>query len=582
MALSTTRSLITLALALGVALLSAGPASPTRAGEPARSAALSADRGDATAPGGGAISMIAPASQGRCPVGGARGKGQTVGLQLLAINDFHGALEPRAVAGRPAGGAATLAAYLDRAEEEARAEGAPTLRVGAGDLIGASPPISALVQDEPTIEALGLAGLRFSSVGNHEFDEGPAELRRLQEGGCHPETGCFAGASFRYLAANVVDATTGQPVFSPYAIETVRGIPVAFIGAVLEATPTIVTPAGVAGLRFLDEAETVNRYVAELTAQGVEAIVVLIHQGGSGTVDGGPIAGPIVPIVEAIDGEVDVVVSGHTHQGYQGTIDGKLVTQAFANGTAFADVDLDLDCRTGDVAGKRARIVTAFADVPPGTVPNPDIAALVARAAERVAPIVNRVVATAEADLTRTPNEAGESALGSLIADAQRRKMGTQLAFTNLGGIREDIPAGPVTFGQLFAVQPFGNDLVKLELTGSQVERLLEQQWAGQDRPRILQVSGLSYRWDPTGPVGDRVAPEEVSIGGQPLDPNAAYTVALNGYLADGGDGFSVLLEGVDRVVGPVDLDALVEYLEQASQPFNAAVEGRIRTRDAD
>jgi 5'-nucleotidase len=234
------------------------------------------------------------------------------------------------------------------------------------------------------------------------------------------------------------------------------------------------------------------------------------------------------------------------------------------------------------VAGQRARIVTAFADVPPGTVPNPDIAALVARAAERVAPIVNRVVATAEADLTRTPNEAGESALGNLIADAQRRKMGTQLAFTNLGGIREDIPAGPVTFGQLFAVQPFGNDLVKLELTGSQVERLLEQQWAGQDRPRILQVSGLAYRWDPTGPVGDRVAPEEVSIGGQPLDPNAAYTVALNGYLADGGDGFSVLLEGVDRVVGPVDLDALVEYLEQASQPFNAAVEGRIRTRDAD
>ncbi|QIA27787.1 bifunctional metallophosphatase/5'-nucleotidase [Thermaerobacter sp. PB12/4term] len=510
----------------------------------------------------------------------AEGAGsRTVRLQLLAINDFHGALQSRTLGGRPIGGAAVLAAYWDRWEEEAKKDGFTTLRVGVGDLVGASPPVSALLQDEPTIEALNRMHLLVSAVGNHEFDEGVAELKRLQEGGCHPVTGCFEGAKFQYLTANVVDAKTGEPLFPPYAMVRVRGIPVGFIGVTLKETPTIVTPTGVAGVRFLDEAESVNRYVAELKRQGVETIIVLLHQGGEGDRRGGPISGAIVPIVEAMDDEVDVVLSGHTHRGYWGIIDGKLVTQAYSSGTAFADVDLVLDRATGDVIDKRARIVDTYADVPPGTEPDKQIARLVARAEEQVEPIINRVVGTAADDITRQQTPAGESELGNLIADAQRWAMGTQVAFMNPGGIRADIAAGEVTWGELYEVQPFGNDLVKMTLTGAQIERLLEQQWLNQPYPRILQVSGLDYSWDPRRPVGDRVDPADIRIGGQPLDLNARYTVTANSFLAAGGDNFSVFTEGQDRVVGPVDIDALVRYVEQLPQPFNARVEGRITLR---
>lgn len=526
-----------------------------------------------------AVGVAASDRRGRSPAADARRADETVRLQILAINDFHGALQSRTLNGRPIGGAAVLAAYWDRWEQDAQKQGITTLRVGVGDLVGASPPVSALLQDEPTIEALSRMHLLYSAVGNHEFDEGVAELKRLQEGGCHPETGCFPGARFQYLTANVVEAETGRPLFPPYAVVRVRGIPVAFIGVTLEETPTIVTPTGVAGLRFLDEAEAVNRYVAELKAKGVEAIVVLLHQGGDGDPRGGPIRGDVVPIVEAMDDEVDVVLSGHTHRGYWGFIDGKLVTQAYSSGTAFADVDLVLDRATGEVVEKRAHIVDTWADVAPGSRPDPRIARLVARAEERVAPIINHVVAVAADDITRQPTPAGESELGNLIADAQRWAMGTQLAFMNPGGIRADIAAGEVTWGELYEVQPFQNDLVKMTLTGAQIERLLEQQWLDQPRPRILQVSGLRYRWDPSRPPGDRVDPRDVLIGDQPLDLDARYTVTANSCLAAGGDNFTVFTEGQDRVVGPVDLDALVAYVQQLPQPFDARVEGRIQLR---
>lgn len=529
--------------------------------------------------GGAALAATAGSPPATSTAAAGHASGDTVRLQLLAINDFHGALQPRTLQGRPIGGAAVLAAYLDHWEREARKEGFTTLRVGGGDLVGASPPVSALLQDEPTIEVLDRMGLRYSAVGNHEFDEGTAELRRLQEGGCHPNTGCFRGAKFQYLTANVVDQQTGEPFFPPYAIERVRGVPVGFIGVTLKETPTIVTPTGVAGVRFLDEAASVNRYVEELKRQGVEAIVVLLHQGGTGDRHGGPISGPVVPIVEAMDDEVDVVISAHSHQGYWGFIDGKLVTQAYANGTAFADIDLILDRETGEVIDKRARIVDTYGDVAPGTEPDKQIARLVAEAAERVAPLVNRVVGTAADDITRQQTPAGESELGNLIADAQRWAMGTQVAFMNPGGIRADIAAGEVTWGELYEVQPFGNDLVRMTLTGAQIEQLLEQQWLNQPYPRILQVSGLTYAWDPGAPVGDRVDPADIRIGGEPLDLQAEYTVTVNSFLAAGGDNFTVLTEGKNRVVGPPDIDALVAYVEQLPQPFDARIEGRISLR---
>jgi 5'-nucleotidase len=534
------------------------------------------------------------------PAPSARGaQDDAVLLQLLAINDFHGQLEtiPRASDDRPIGGAAVMAAYLDQREAQAAAEGAISLRVGAGDLIGASPLVSGLLRDEPTIQALDAMRLRYSSVGNHEFDRGVTELRRLQYGGCappklsgsylsttdpaalDPATGCFRGASFQYLAANVLDDATGQPLFPPYAVERVGGLPVGFIGAVLKETPTIVVPSGVAGVRFLDEAPTINRYVAELRQQGVRAIVVLIHQGGEGTRDGGRITGAIVPIVEALDPEVDVVVSGHTHRFYQGTIAGKLVTQAGLYSQGLADIRLTLDRATGDVAAKRAEIVETLADEPPGTAPDPALAALVERAAGQTASLANRVLGTAAANVTRAQTDAGESALGDLVADGQRAAMGTQVAFLNPGGMRADLLAGPVTYADLFAIQPFGNSLVRMTLSGEQIVRLLEQQWIDQPRPRMLQVSGLSYAWQPDQPVGQRVDPADVRVGGQPLVLAQPYSVVVNSFLAEGGDNFTVLREGRGQIGGPQDLDALVDYVSRLPKPFSATTDGRIQTR---
>lgn len=497
-------------------------------------------------------------------------------VQILAINDFHGALEGQTIGGRPMGGAAVLAAYLDQREESARQQGAVTLRVHVGDIIGASPPVSALLQDEPTLTILDAMGFEYGTVGNHEFDEGVQELLRLQRGGCHPATGCFDGARVQYLAANVVWADTEKPVFPPYAVRWVQGVPMGFIGVVTTETPTIVTASGVQGLKFLDEAQTVNRYVRELKEQGVETVVVLMHDGGDGDRQG-RVSGAIVPIVYAMDDEVDVVLTGHTHRCYRGLVGSKLVTQACANGTAFADVDLTIDRTFKDVVAKRAEIVDAVADAP-GIAPDPAIQALVRGYAERVAPRVSRVIATAAERIVRQANDAGESALGNLIADAQRWKTGVQMAFMNPGGIRADLDAGEVTWGELYTVQPFNNYLVAMTLTGSQVERLLEQQWANQPFPRILQISGLRYTWHADRPAGDRVDPGEIFLeDGTPVRPDGRYRVVVNSFLADGGDNFTVLREGEDRIVGPIDLDALVEYLQRLPQPASASIEGRIQ-----
>lgn len=500
-------------------------------------------------------------------------------LQLLAINDFHGALEARALQGKPIGGAPVLAGYLNKWEDDARAEGITTFRVHAGDAIGASPPVSALFQDEPAMKFLEVSRFVYGCPGNHEFDEGREELLRLQNGGTHPKTEPYTGIwpgtqVHRYLCANVVDKQTREPIFSPCAISVVQGVYVGFIGAILKDTPTIVQPSGVASLDFLEEAPAINTYVNELKKQGVETIVVLLHQGGTGDRLGGPISGEVVNIVEALDDEVDVIISGHSHQGYWGTIDGKLVTQAYANGTAFADIDLTIDPQTKDVTAKTARLIDTYHEGAPPA--DQAVTGLVNYYQQLVTPVVNQVIAAAAYDLTREQNAAGESALGNLIADAQRWKMNTELAFMNPGGIRTNLSAGEVTWGELYTIQPFGNNLVKMKLTGSQIDTLLEQQWKDQPYPRILQVSGLCYTWNPQKPAGERVEPTDVFVRGQPLELNKSYTITVNSFLADGGDKFFVLKEGAEREMGPADLDALIEYLRQLSQPFGAAIEGRI------
>lgn len=525
---------------------------------------------------------------------------EPVTLSIFALNDFHGNLQPPPGGIRiadpadttkkvtvPAGGAE----YLSTLVKQLRSDRKHTVFVAAGDLIGASPFLSALFHDEPTIEALSLMGLDVSSVGNHEFDEGTDELLRMQKGGCHPVDGCrgphpFSGAKFRYLAASTIDRKTREPLLPAYDVRTYGGIPVAFIGLTLKATPLIVNPSGVSTVEFLDEVQTVNALVPQLKARGVEAIVVLIHEGGFPT--GGynecpGISGPIVNIVEKFDKAVDIVVSGHTHQPYVCKIDGRLVTSADKYGTILTEIDVKLDPVSRDVISASADNVI----VRNGALArDPEQTKLIESYDALAKPIAARPAGRITAALSRDPARTGESALGSIIADAQLAATSSQatgsavLAITNPGGIRSSIPMnvdGAVSYADVFASQPFRNQLVTISLTGAQIRRMLEQQWTAPSFPRILQVSkGFSYRWDDAKPVGSKIVPESVMLNGQPIENDAVYRVTVNNYLYSGGDGFSVLTEGKDPRVGVYDVDALAGYLK-ANSPLTPVAPDRIQ-----
>jgi 5'-nucleotidase len=530
---------------------------------------------------------------------------RTVEVQILAVNDFHGNLEPPSgSSGRvttsfspvttvDAGGVEFLATHIDML----RATNRNTVVVSAGDMIGASPLISALFHDEPTIEAFNLIGLDFNAVGNHEFDDGIVELLRMQEGGCHPVDGCmdgddFAGANFQFLAANVIWENNGKTVFPAYKVRSFAGAKVAFIGMTLEGTPSIVTPSGIAGLQFLDEVETVNALIPEIRKKGVETIVVLVHEGGfqAGTYDSCVgISGPIAAIVAGLDDAVDVVISGHTHQAYNCVIDEKIVTSALSFGRLVTDIDLTIDLATGDVSSMTAGNVIVTRTVPK----HPLLTALVDRYRALVAPLANRVIGTITADITSAANAAGESALGDVIADAQLAATSSDangaavIAFMNPGGIRANLTynqisggeqPGEVTYGESFTVQPFGNNLVTMTFTGEQIDVLLEQQF-GNPNPtsnRILQVSqGFTYAWSASAPVGSKVDPSSIMLNGVVLDPTGSYRVTMNSFLADGGDNFSAFLLGTDRLGGVVDTDALEAYF-LANSPVAPGPQNRI------
>ncbi|MEO7426923.1 MAG: bifunctional metallophosphatase/5'-nucleotidase [Fibrobacteria bacterium] len=537
-----------------------------------------------------------------CWYRGDRDPGRLESVRLLAINDFHGNLSVgKKVAGRPVGSAPVLAAYLRQASE-GREDA--TFIVHAGDHVGASPPVSALLQDEPSIKFLNLMANRncseyfrgnpFCNIvgtpGNHEFDEGKDELLRLLYGGNHAK-GPFLdkrwrGAVYPMISANVVRTGSGKSLLPPYSIKYSHGIPIAFIGAVLKATPTIVTPTGVEGLDFLDEAEAINKQAAYLRRLGVRAMVVLIHQGGLQASYAGPtdsaaaqVTGEIRAIIGNLSDDIDVVVSGHTHAFTNAIVANKngkemLVTQAFSAGTAFGQVDLEIDRKTRDVVGMSGQIITTWGDSGAGLAPDPAVLSMVEKAEAAVAPLVNRVIGTATADILAAQNAAGESALGDLLADAQRSSVNADFGFMNPGGIRADLYAGTITWGALFTIQPFANDVVKMQLTGAQVYTLLNQQWVGQTSPRMLQVSGLTYTWDNSLPVGSKVT--EVRQAGLPIDLAGTYTVACNSFIAAGGDNFLVLKEGAEKVVGPVDLDALIGFVSGLTQPIQYSVDGRI------
>jgi 5'-nucleotidase len=530
------------------------------------------------------LALAAPAA-----AAGHHKHGKTVDVQLLAVNDFHGNLAPPSgssgnINGTPAGGVEYLATHI----RNLRAQNRNSVVVSAGDLIGASPLLSALFHDEPTIEAFNKLGLDLNAVGNHEFDEGEAELRRMQEGGCHPVDGCrdgdgFKGAKFKFLAANVVERDSGRPMFAPYAIKRFKGVKVGFIGMTLEGTPNIVTPSGIADLQFLDEAETANRYARELRwRHGVKAIVVLLHEGGAQT--GTPVdinacagfSGPIVDIVERTTDDVDLFVTGHTHQPYNCVIDDRPVTSASSFGRLVSDIDVRVSRRTRDVVDVTAVNRIATRDVPAAA----DMTALIGRYNELAAPFANRVIGRSTAVISRTADDSGESPAGNLIADSQLAATddastgGAVAAFMNPGGVRADFPAGDITYGAAFTVQPFGNNLTTITLTGAQLWELLKQQWCSPPtvNPRVLQPSNtVRYTYSAAGAAaitrtdcaGAANPVTEFTIGGEavPNDASRSYRITVNSFLADGGDSFPVLPQGTERIGGPVDLDALEAYL---------------------
>jgi 5'-nucleotidase len=506
-----------------------------------------------------------------------------VEVKILAINDFHGNLKPPQGGIRirdpqdasktinvPAGGSEHMASALN----ELRAKNPNHIFVAAGDLVGATPLVSALFHDEPTIEAMNLMGLEASAVGNHEFDKGSVELLRLQRGGCHPSDGCkgkqpFGGARFRYLGAGIVDTRSGQQILPSTHIKRFQGIPVAFIGLTLKDTPSIVVPAGVAHLKFGDEAETVNALVPGLRQQGIEAIVVLIHEGGvpSGDYNECPgISGPIVDIVKKLDKAVDVVVSGHTHRAYNCRIDNRLVTSADKYGTVVSEIDITLDPKSGDVMQARADNLIVRTE---RYAKDAAQTRLIATYEQLAAPLAKRVVGRVSAPLTRDETPTGESPIGGVVADAQlaaSADAGAQVALMNPGGLRANLSgdaSGQVRYEDLFAVQPFYNNLVTLTLTGAQLQRALEQQWLNQPRPRVLQVSrGFTYTWDNGKPPGQRIVPGSLKLNGVAVEPQQRLRVTVNSFLAGGGDNFSVFKQdGQDARTGMMDIDAFERYL---------------------
>ncbi|KOX21655.1 MULTISPECIES: bifunctional metallophosphatase/5'-nucleotidase [unclassified Streptomyces] len=560
--------------------------------------------------------------------GHGKGQGRLVDVQLLSFNDLHGNLEPpTGSAGRltrlkPDGTSETVEGvggveYLATHLRQARKGNRYSVTAAAGDMIGASPLVSGLFHDEPTIEALNKLELDVTSVGNHEFDEGARELARIQNGGCHPVEGCFVkgkkfkGADFPYLAANVTNEKSGRPLLDPYFVWERDGVRIGFIGVTLEGTANIVSAEGIKGLKFGDEVETINKYAKVLERKGVKSIVALLHEGGlpaSGAYNydcdspgpGNGVSGPIVDIAKNVSPQVDALVTGHTHQAYACTIPDpagkpRTVTSAASFGRLYTDTTLTYDRRTDDIV--RTAVASANHVVTRDVKPAKDMSKLIDRWKTLAAPIANRPVGHISADI-ENPLDAQvyEKPLGDLIADAQLEGMapadkgGAQLALMNPGGIRAPLTRkasgsegdGVVTYGEAYTVQPFTNMMTAVDLTGAQLVTTLQQQVSGANlaSPKILQVSrGFTYTLDMTKTGADRIVVGSVRLNGEPIDPAKTYRVAMNEFLSGGGDGFAVLKEHRNKLVGASDLDMFTAYLtahSSASAPLPVPAADRI------
>jgi 5'-nucleotidase len=505
-------------------------------------------------------------------------------VQLLGINDFHGhlAATPPAYVSRtgdpqvrvPAGGVEYLATHIRMLKRRHP----NTLVVGAGDFVGATPLLSSLFHDEPTIEAMDEIGLDVTAVGNHEFDEGAEELLRLKRGGCHPVDGCrdgtpFGGAHFRYLAANVERRSTGKTIFPPYWIKRIEGVPIGFIGMTLKGTPRLLAPQFAAPLRFREEARTANRIAKRLKRRGVRAIVVLLHEGGFPIrkrfvgIHGCPgVSGPVQSIVRHTTRDVDLFLTGHTHKIYNCMIDGRHVTSAGSYGRLITRAQLQINRRTHEITRVATDNYLVGQDVPKA----PALTALIAHYDRIAAPIAARVIGRLSSGAGRSRDGSGESRMGNLIADAQMDSTGADAAFVNRTSLRTGLPAGDITYGRAFTSLPFGNSLVTMSMTGGQILELLRQQWCGREAPQVLQVSqSVSYTWSrakaraaTNTPCENAPQPvSDLKIGDLVVEPFYSFRVTVNTSMSGRDAQFSILHTGTDREGGPVDIDSLDHHL---------------------
>ena len=534
-----------------------------------------------------------------------------VAVKLIAFNDFHGNLSPPRISieatdasGAPVRVAAGGVAYLASAIDNLRAQNPNHAVVSAGDMIGATPINSALFLDEPTILAMNMIGVDFNAAGNHEFDKGRAELLRIQGGGCAQYTRLepcrvdkpYPGAAFPILTANTI-TETGLPLLAPTGLKSFgkgkNRVTIGFIGLTLTGTPNLVSPSGVAGLTFADEAATANALVPQLKAKGADAIVILIHQGlytavGYNDKSCGGMSGDLMAVLDKLDPAVDVVISGHTHVSYVcdyakvNPARPFLVTSAGKNGMFLSDIRLTLDPVAGRVLAKSAdnlvvqseafqglRGPVALRDDFPKFSPRADLAALVARYDAAAKQEATRIVGRMSGAATTAKSPSRESLLGNLIADSQLAataaadKGGAQIALMNPDGLRVDIVPGAdgtVTFGSLFAAQPFSNAVMVKTMTTAQIRAVLEQQFNDPQWTRILSPSqGFRFSYDMSKPEGQRIL--AMSLNGVPLAEDGRYRVAMNSFLASGGDKFSVFKDGTEAVTGPLDIDALIGWL---------------------
>lgn len=516
-------------------------------------------------------------------------------IKILGINDFHGQISKGIKVNQKAvGSGPVLAAYIKNAQIGYENSSLITLM---GDQISASPPASGLLNDEPTILFLSTLANKacraddrmnphcnmVATIGNHEFDKGqPALLEKIYGSDKSPfqqwiDLPRYPGASYPHVSANIVDEKTNQPIFPAYVIKEVKGVKIAFIGAILKDATEVVVPNSTKGLMFLDEATTINHYAKEVKLQGADIVVVIIHQGGyqkpyeGSTQINTTVKGKIVDIIKELDNDVDLVMSGHTHDftnAYLPNKQGKqvLLTEANSYSASFAEVVLTIDRKTKALLNESARIITTYADACPLATDNLPGTRITQLAEEKVAPMFKEKVAELQADLVKKVNGAGESDLGDFVADAMHHEANTDMAIMNPGGLRANLAAGKITYGHLYAVQPFGDTVLKISLTGQDIYDLLEQQWTP-NNTIFLQISGLSYQYDMSKPISNRIV--KVYHEGVELNRSQIYTIATNYFLFKGGDGFTAMTRGQFIAEVDKDLNVLIRYLKSLPQPVN-------------